>query len=211
MTVEISTIHLLEVASDSSIEAELRDAIENAQLTDWRTHWQPAMRAVLDDLIKRGVPRDQWPQSSHWDWPAKVAQVEGLLAFKGFCVVCAGMTQGLMRIDLNQTARESRQAGMPLVYVDYLEVAPWNRADLGQAPRYSGVGTALVVAAVELSRQEGFKGRIGLHSLPQADRFYRDRCRMTDLGPDVAYPGRLRYFEMTSEQADAFLAEEEEE
>jgi len=209
MTAEISTIHLLEVASNSGVEAELRDAIEDAQLTDWRTHWLPALRTVHEQLIKRGVPRNQWPQSSHWDWPAKVAQVEGLLAFKGFCVVCARVTQGLMRIDLNQIARESRQAGKPLVYVDYLEVAPWNRADLGQAPRYRGVGTALLAAAVVLSREEGFKGRIGLHSLPQADRFYRDSCGMSDLGPDVAYHG-LRYFEMTSEQADAFLPEEDE-
>lgn len=42
-------------------------------------------------------------------------------------------------------------------------------------PRLRGVGTALVTAAVALSEDEGFKGRIGLHSLPQAEDFYRRR------------------------------------
>ena len=209
MTVEVSTIYLLDTASGAGVEAELRDAIEAAQLLDWKAHWQPALMAVLQELARRGVPPGQWPQSWHWDWPAKAAQVQGLLAFRGFCVVCAGMTEGLMRLDLTKSAREPTQAGKPLVYVDYLEVAPWNRPDLGQTARFKGVGTALITAAVALSDQEEFKGRIGLHSLPQADAFYRDRCGMTDLGPDAAYQ-HLRYFEMTAAQARAFLEEENE-
>ena len=92
-------------------------------------------------------------------------------------------------------------------YVEYLEVAPWNRAELGAKPRLRGVGTVLLTAAVALSNGEGFKGRIGLHSLPQADAFYR-KIGMTDLGPDAAYQN-LRYFEMTVEQARAFFEKEE--
>lgn len=205
--VEVSTIYLLEVASGAGVEAELRDAIDTAQLQDWKAHWQPALFAILQEMDRQGVPRTKWPQSWHWDWEAKSAQVAGLLAFRGFSVVSAGMTQGLMRIDLNKSAREKSQVGKPLVYVDYLEVAPWNRPELGQAPRLKGVGSALISAAVALSDDEGFKGRVGLHSLPQADAFYRDRCGMSDLGPDAAYQN-LRYFEMTPEQARAFLDEE---
>ena len=44
---------------------------------------------------------------------------------------------------------------------------------------------------------------MALHSLPQAERYYRDVCGMTDLGPDPAYDN-LRYFEMTAEQAAEF-------
>lgn len=65
----------------------------------------------------------------------------------------------------------------------------------------------LLTAAIALSYEEGFKGRIGLHSLPQADAFYR-RIGMTDLGPDPACQN-LRYFEMTVEQARAFFEKEE--
>jgi hypothetical protein len=204
MTVEASTIFLLETATGTSIEAELRDAIEEPQLVDWQTQWQPVLVKVLQELARRGVPIVQWPQSWHWDWRTKTAQIAGLLAYKGFCVVCAGVAQGLMRVDLNKMTRLPAQKGKPLVYVDYLEVAPWNRPDLSQAVRYRGVGTALLVAAIAFSRDEGFNGRIGLHSLPQADGFYRDRCGMTDLGPDTAYQN-LRYFEMMPDQATAFL------
>jgi hypothetical protein len=207
--VDVSTIYLLDSASQQAVPAELRDAIEVAQLQDWKAHWQPALIAILQEMDRRGLPRVQWPQSWHWNWEAKLAQVQGLLAFRGFSVTCEGMTQGFMRVDLNQSAREPSQAGKPLVYVDYLEVAPWNRPELGQTPRFRGVGSALVTAAVALSEEEGFKGRVGLHSLPQADAFYRDRCGMTDLGPDAAVQN-LRYFEMTVDRAQAFLEEEQE-
>lgn len=206
MTVDVSTIHLLDVATSHSVEAELRDAIEQAQLDDWQTKWQPALLAVLQDLARRGVPMSQWPQSWHWNWAQKTARVQGFLAFRGFSVVAQGVTQGLAQIDLTKPSREPTQAGKPLVYIDYLEVAPWNRPDLGAPPRLKGVGTALLSAAVALSYDEDFKGRLGLHSLPQADAFYR-KIGMTDLGPDPAYQN-LRYFEMTVEQARAFLAEE---
>jgi hypothetical protein len=206
VTVDVSTIYLLDVQTGDSVEAELRDAIEQAQLDDWQTKWQPALLAVLQELDRKGVPRSQWPQSWHWNWEQKMARVQGLLAFRGFSVVAQGVTQGLEQVDLTKSAREPSRAGKPLVSIEYLEVAPWNRPELGATPRLRGVGTALVAAAVALSEEEGFKGRVGLHSLPQAEDFYR-RCGMTDLGPDQDYQN-LRYFEMTAEQARAFLKEE---
>jgi GNAT superfamily N-acetyltransferase len=206
MTVDVSPIYLLDAATGESVEAELRDAIEQAQLDDWQTRWQPALLAVLQNLARKGVPMSQWPQSWHWNWAEKTARVRGLLAFQGFCVVAQGETQGLAQVDLTKSSREPGQVGKPLVYLDYLEVAPWNRPELGAAPRLRGVGSALITAAVTLSVEEGFKGRLGLHSLPQADAFYR-KIGMTDLGQDSTYQS-LRYFEMTVEQARAFLEEE---
>jgi hypothetical protein len=207
MTVAVSTIYLRDVATGTSVEAELRDAIEEGQIADWKLRWQPALIAILREFEQRNVPRSQWPQSWHWNWAAKVAQVEGLLAFKGFCVVQDGLTQGLIRLDLTKSARLATQVRKPLVYVDYLEVAPWNRPHLDRAPRLRGVGKALLTAAVVLSDHEGFKGRVGLHSLPQSDGFYREHCGMTDTGPDATAQG-LRYFEMTSHQARPFLEPE---
>jgi hypothetical protein len=207
VSAESSLIYLLDVATGKAVEAELRDAIEDAQLEDWLTKWQPALLGVLQDLARKGVPQAQWPQSWHWNWQEKTAKVSGLLAFKGFSVIALGETQGLAQVDLNKSARIQSQIGKPLVYVDYLEAAPWNRPELGAAARLRGVGTALITAATALSLEEGFKGRIGLHSLPQADEFYRDRCGMTDLGQDANYQN-LRYFEFTPDQAGKFLEEE---
>jgi hypothetical protein len=208
MTTQVSSIHLLDVASDQLVEAELRDAIEEAQIVDWQTKWQPALVTLLQELARKKVPIADWPENWHWNWAQKTAQVAGLLGFHGFCIVCAGVTQGLMRVDLTKSARAQSQKGKPLVYIDYLEVAPWNRAEFGSPPRLRGTGTALMLAATELSNQEGFKGRIGLHSLPRANDFYRTNCGMADLGPDPACQN-LNYFELTPEQAATLLAKED--
>ena len=204
MSVEVSPIYLLDAAG-AAVEAELRDAIEDAQIADWQLLWQPELTRFLKALHASGVPPQRWPQGWHWDWRRKVAGVQGLLAYRGFSVMAAGETQGLAQVSLNRSAREAGQAGKPIVYIDYLEAAPWNRSDLCTERRFAGVGTALVTAAVALSEEEGFKGRMGLHSLPQADAFYRERCGMHDLGPDASYPGGLRYFEMTPDQASRLL------
>jgi hypothetical protein len=206
VSAEISRIYLLDAATGGAVEAELRDAIEAENLNDWQTKWQPALLGVLRGLARKGVPQAQWPQSWHWNWQEKTARVSGLLAYKGFSIVALGETQGLAQIDLTKCARILGEAGKPIVYIDYLEAAPWNRPELGGSARLRGVGTALITAAVFLSLEEGFKGRIGLHSLPQADTFYRDRCGMTDLGPDPDCQN-LRYFEFTPGQAGTFLEE----
>ena len=92
--------------------------------------------------------------------------------------------------------------------MEYVENAPWNRKELFDPPRYRGVGSVLIRAAVALSEDQEFHGRIGLHSLPQANSFYANTCGMTDLGTDPGYHD-LRYFEMTSKQARVFIAKGE--
>jgi hypothetical protein len=118
-------------------------------------------------------------------------------------VECGGQIQGLMLIAGGKDCRIQSQKGKNLVYVDYLSVAPWNSKASTVNPKYNMVGKVLLQAAIELSDDEGFKGRIGLHSLPQSETWYSN-IGMTDLGKDVAYLN-LRYFEMTPEQATAFV------
>jgi hypothetical protein len=120
--------------------------------------------------------------------------------------MCGEMTQGMMILDTTtKRCRIPAQLGLNLVYIEYVETAPWNRKELGFTPqRYRGVGSILIRAAIEHSQQTEFKGRIGLHSLPQADRFYAEKVRMTDMGIDDKYHN-LRYFEMSPEQAEAFI------
>jgi hypothetical protein len=204
MSVTVSPVFLFDAAANEPAAAELRDAIEEAQLADWEALWRPALDEAIKRLHAAGVPRQQWPQSRHWDWRAKLAAIEQLLANQAFSIVCGGQTQGLMIINLTTAARVDSQRGKPLVYIEYLENAPWNRPELFAAPRYRGVGSILVRTAIQCSIDEEFKGRISLHSLPQADNFYRSTCGMTDLGPDPAYYD-LRYFEMTPEQAKIFI------
>jgi hypothetical protein len=54
--------------------------------------------------------------------------------------------------------------------------------------------------SIQLSLDEQFHGRIGLHSLPQSDDFYT-KCGMTCLGPEPT----LNYFEMTRAKALEYI------
>ena len=129
-----------------------------------------------------------------------------MLAYPSFSIVCNGLTQGMMIVDtVKKRCRFDTQKGQHLVYVEFIETAPWNRAELFAPPRYRGIGSILIRAAIALSDDSEFHGRIGLHSLPQANGFYATTCGMMDLGADPDYQG-LHYFEMTPEQARAFVA-----
>jgi hypothetical protein len=203
VTVDSSLIYLTQ-ADGKLVEGALLDAIAEQQMVDWEDHWIPAREANKQRLKAAGVDRALWPQSSHWDWRRKGAVYAGNLATPGFCVVSEGMTQGMMFLDTLPSARLQSQAGKPMVYVSYLEVAPWNRRDLpGDVQRYRPVGAILMRAAIAYSREQGFKGRVGLHSLPQSNDWYANKCGMADLGMDAEYQN-LRYFEMSPEMADAF-------
>lgn len=206
MTVTVFAVFLLNVKTGQAEAAELLDAITDRQLADWEGEWLPELFKAVQLLRRAGVERKHWPQSRHWDWRRKTAALQGMLANPGFSVVCDGVTQGMMLVDVtSERCRIESQKGKHLVYVSFVENAPWNRKELFDPPRYRGIGTVLIRAAIELSKREEFNGRIGLHSLPQANAFYANTCGMTDLGVDQAHQG-LRYFETTPEQAEAFIA-----
>jgi len=209
VSVTISPAFLFNVEHGSSEPAELWDAITEQQLADWEAEWVPELFKAIQRLRRASVPRKFWPQSRHWDWRRKTESLQGMLAHPGFSVLCGGVTQGMMIVDTTtKRCRIEAQQGKNLVYVEYVENAPWNRQELlFNPPRFRGVGSILIRAAVELSVEEGFKGRIGLHSLPQSNDFYGNTCGMTDLGadPDPKYHP-MHYFEMTSKQSEVFIA-----
>lgn len=210
MTVETTPVFLFDAACGEMVPAELLDAITERQIADWEAEWVPELFKAVQKLHRAGVNRSLWPQSRHWNWRRKMECLQGMLSNPGFSVTCGGMTQGMMLVDTTtKRCRLDSQKLKNLVYVDFLENAPWNRRELlFNPPRYRGVGTILMRAAIELSIDLGFKGRVGLHSLPQANSFYANTCGMTDLGmdSDPAYKP-MRYFEMPPEQAEAFIAE----
>lgn len=204
MNANVSTVHLLDVVGGVSRPAELHDVIASQQIADWERMWVPAMDEGIERLKNSGVPRNEWPNDTHWDWGRKLAGPQ-LLASAGFCVMCDGVTQGLMILDTaTKRCRIKEQENLDLVYVRYLQIAPWNRPAFTECPRYRGIGSILIRAAIALSHDMEFKGRIGLHSLPQAEGFYVD-CGMTNLDEDPDFQN-LRYFEATPRQARALIA-----
>jgi hypothetical protein len=147
--------------------------------------WQPALRESL-------ASQPELPDHSHWRWAWKLTEYsEGKL---GFAIEHEGKPQALMVVQTSKLARLSSQIGEPLLYIDYLATAPWNDFSLTPTPLYRACGTALWQAAIEYSQKQGWQGRLGLHSLPQAEGYYRKLGILTDLGIDDQYDN-LRYFE----------------
>ncbi len=191
MTATVSEIFLKEVGTGKLVPAQLYDTILSRHLTHHDQLWKPITSKLSE-------------QHGHWDWEKKWTYYSKQLSFQSFAIECRGETQGLMIVNTMMRCQLPGQANKHLVYVEYLEAAPWNRSIATQSPRYKLIGTVMIAAAIQLSLDEGNKGRIGLHSLPQADSFYRDRCRMSDLGRDASKQN-LTYFEMTDAQAAQFL------
>lgn len=193
-----SEVYLRDGMSGKLIEASLFDEVTRAHLGLWERDWVPAMEA-----FRTGGTTGRKPEDSHWDWRRKAQAVRGMLGFHSFALVCGEQLQGLMMTNDVGSARLREQFGKPLIYVDFVATAPWNRHRLQDPPRFRGVGQVFILAAIETSREAGFRGRVGLHSLPEAEPFYEGKCGFARLGPDFSHQN-LTYFEMTEKQADAF-------
>jgi hypothetical protein len=185
---------------DDLVEADLVEELSKDDLVQAHLDWAPVRLEALKRLQEMKHP---WPEHWHWDW-SKKADLLDVLAYRSMGVAQGGRMQGLMMLStIARSGRLSGQQGKAVLYVEYLETAPWNLRALAGTPQFLGVGVRLLEAAVGFSGEEGFGGRVGLHSLSQAADFYRKY--MTDLGLDSSQSQGLRYFEMSAEQGRHFL------
>lgn len=191
-------------AANTVVAATIHAELTPQELLTAETAWKPVRDAAIALMRAAGVPLNQLPEHHHWDWAAKASQLK-YLTCRAFGIECGGDYQGLMMVDLSRAyARLLPDSGKPLVYVDFLETAPWNSKLFTVTPKYAGIGSALLRIAVQTSIDEGFRGRIGLHSLPQSVDFYMTRCGMINCGSDPTYYN-LPYLEMNQQLAEAFL------
>ncbi|QNN23369.1 GNAT family N-acetyltransferase [Planctomycetales bacterium ZRK34] len=201
------TIQIIDHGTGGVVDAILHDELDALALIEAEKAWGPYRIEATRRLIKNGAPPDEQPQHWHWNWEKKSSDLN-LLAYRGIGIECEGHMQGLMLLRTAGTiATLNPDVGKSLVYVPYIESAPWNTKALEPHPRFGGIGIRLFEAAVRVSMAEGYKGRLGLHSLPQAERFYRDICKMQDCGLDAKNPENLRYFELTHDASSTFLKE----
>ena len=179
------------------IQAEVIRDYPPIELEGLESRWANAREQAS---LARAVAGLNPLEHSHWDWRNKIDSVE-IGRHTLVAIECEQDVQGIMAIDRIPRLAQIGQGS--IVYVDYLESAPWNLKEI-TAPQFIGVGTALIADAIRLSIETGFGGSVGLHSLPQAENFYSQRCRMTRIGVDSAYYD-LPYYEYTSQQAKAWL------
>lgn len=213
---------LVELSTKRTVPAVLQDALTLDDLFDAEALWAPARVRLLQRLKREEVPVALWPQSLHWNWAKKAASLEpdrltALGDARLFGIAIESEWQGVLWAETHGPKQQEHTARLgaskrPLVHVCFVEIAPWNwdiplePPDTGkvQKRKYKGLGVQLMECAVRWSMQLEFRGRVGLHALPQAEAFYRNDCGMTDIGPDPEYRG-LRYLEMTEDQAQSFL------
>ena len=113
---------------------------------------------------------------------------------QSFSLTAGDIVQGVLL--LQSVPLMSRlEPDQSLVYVRYLATAPWNRRGKIGPGWFRGVGQRLMTHAVQVSRDMGCDGRLGLHSLRGSDEFY-EKLGLHNLGLDAARRG-LNYFELT--------------
>jgi hypothetical protein len=134
----------------------------------------------------------------HWDWTKKAALCRTDEYF-WFFLQAEGKVQAACIIKHPKASRED-SAG--IFYIDYLAVAYWNREREGYARKFGGVGTKLLVHAINYSINTlGYRPGFSLHALPSSEGYYR-KLNMTDYGIDTAYQN-LRYFEAPAPVANS--------
>jgi len=190
--------------TEEKVRVPIYEGISDKNFDDIENHWRPFIR---DRISQSSSLNSFHVEDQKWDWEKKTSNTAGMLLYKQFALEFDEKTQGLMLISLGtRRSKHKEHIGRELVHIEYLASAPWNRSTLMEPDLalYKGVGETLVALAVQVSFGEGFNGLIGLHSLEQAESFYRDRCKMIDMGINLG-ESNLRYFEMTPEIANAFI------
>lgn len=199
--------------SGDIVNATLHDDLQIMDLFEAEKAWTPVRYQIIQDLLTAHIDTRLWPKSLRWNWANKAADLSNypfgpFSSIRLFGISQSSEWQGMLMGSCVGHVTKIGTTGRDMIYVQYLESAPWNWAinETGQHPKFHGCGKQLLELAVRWSQQLGFKGRVGLHALLQAEVFYRDRSGMTDCGMDSTYSG-LRYFEFSEEQATVFLKE----
>ncbi len=201
---------LREQSGGAMVPAVIDDRLPLDRLFEVETQWCVKRIQVLRELWSAGVSEADWPQSVHWNWAFKASALTAS-RFKAsgdarlFGIEAQGQWQGiLLGLSEDHFTRLDKK-GRPLVYVDFIESAPWNwdAPASNRIGKYRGVGIQLMKLAVQWSLSLKYGGRVGLHSLPQSESFYSGRCRMKNFGPDAQYDG-LCYFELSERDSHSF-------
>ena len=194
MRIVSSEVPLYDKFEKKMVPAVLLEDIEQERIEETGLVWKHRRQQL-----------GQWSdiEHKHWDWGWKANAARNYPGFQTFAIEHHGQMQGLMLVYTKPYATKLfPDKGKPILYVSYLESAPDNV--YGQHLKH--VGVELYRTAIQYSINTGNEGRVGLHSLPQAEGFYENACDMVHLGKDYSEEGwGLVYFESTRILSREFL------
>lgn len=195
-----TAVAIAEWATGNSVAAILHTELDELELIDVEIVWSPERLLRLRDLRQKGGKR---PQHVHWNWAVKGMKTTVGVSYRSFGIEADGKMQGLMIVCLDgHNASLAPDKGKPLVYVEFIETAPWNAKEYTSSPTYKGIGFRLIQAAARLSIDMNYAGRVGLQTLPQSVGFYANACGMTSLG---LAQNNLEYLELTAAKAAVLI------
>ena len=196
---------MLELPNDVSIFSVRRNAFVKAKLVELdRTI---AAKQIDGTWWKLDVSKTLRSKEGdhHWEWRKLIGKYRNDANWDALGIQrTTGSVEGaiLYRID----ALSQIEAGKGAVYVDRIATAPQNREWLSKPPKYKGIGSVLLLAAVRHSYLLGLGGRVWLSSLPseKTRAFYGKR------GFDVIFeePDGMIDFELPADAAQKWLKDE---
>ena len=142
--------------------------------------------------VWQGILIELEQSDAMWMWDYKLRQAQQESCYEAYALEAESFTHGLMFLE-TQWRRSHLPQHYPLVYVEALASAPWNRSAIEQPLFLRGGGQTLLLFARRRSAELGCGGRVGLHSLPEAEGFYR-YLQVPDYGADPEKED-LVYFE----------------
>ena len=187
-TEEYNAYNILEVRSSPDIKTQT----DNWLISTLKESISIAASLNINDIdVFKAIHSNN--EHSHWDWSRKLATQDPDFEFTVFSLDVKGESQALMMIKYPHQSSINRNK---IVYVDYLQVAPWNLKNAyRELKRYRGLGVLMLEFASNFKAQleHDYNTGLGLHSLPQSEGFY-NAIGCTELGQDKDYYN-LKYFE----------------
>lgn len=151
---------------------------------------------VQIEMIWQGMLREAQQPDMAWNWAYKLRLAASETRFEAYVIGIDKLAHGVILLETEWHRSQLDSQGverLPLVSVEYLVSAPWNRRVIEDPPYFIGIGRTLLLFARQRSVELGYGGRIGLHSISDSEAFYH-RQGMPDYGADSDKDG-LVYFE----------------
>lgn len=146
--------------NNEDIEANIRPLNLIKDSLSWYVNWFPKMY----DLAGSRRYCD-----SHWDVPEIWTMASKIGDYRVVVIEAIGQIQGYIVMKTNHTGRD----GAPCIYVAFLASAPWNRHGNINGRFIKNIGQLLMFVAVLYCNRYHKKIAVELHSLSEAEAFYR--------------------------------------